>query len=149
MSSQTYMVPSEKSARPSTEPSAGVSRVSAPPIFSDSFWKRFQQGVESFPLPVICLSRDGYIQEISHTARRVLGYRTEDTIDRYFFTHVHGYNLPRVMRDLAHMVNAHTRHTSWLLRLQTKQRRCQWFRVDAVNRLKSPEQCIVLRLRSV
>ena len=123
--------------------------MTTPPVFSDSFWKRFQKGVDDFPIPVISVDGNGSIQGMSGTARRMLGYGASDDIDPYFFTHVHGQNMHRVMRDLAHMVKAHTRHTSWLVRLQTRTGRWQWFRIEVVNRLQAPEQCIVLRLRSV
>lgn len=140
---------SSVSATPVHTPSRSVTNdMAVPDIFSDSFWKRFRNGLEEFPVPVISLDENGTIQGLSLTARRMLGYHTDDTIDPYFFTHVHGQNMHRVMRDLAHMVNAHTRRASWLVRLRTRSGRWQWFRVDVINRLQAPEQCIVLRLRS-
>ncbi|MFO8232276.1 MAG: PAS domain-containing protein [Longimonas sp.] len=145
-------MPTEASVVSSSRPHASLrstpNDVDPPRIFSDSFWKRFQNGVEDLPVPVISLDVKGMIEGISLAARRLLGYRLSDDIDPYFFTHVHGQNMHRVMRDLAHMVNAHTRRTSWLVRLQACSGRWQWFRIDVVNRLQMPEQCIVLRLRS-
>lgn len=138
---------SAPASRPSSHPEAKGD--TPPPIFSESFWKRFRKGVDDFPVPVIALDDAGAIQALSLVARRMLGYRRNDEIEPYFFTHVHGQNMHRVMRDLAHMVNAHTRRSSWLLRLQTRAGRWRWFRVEAVNRLRALEQCIVLRMRSV
>ena len=132
---------------PTSHPASRPSRTS-PPIFSDAFWKRFQKGIDDFPVPVISVDGGGTVNGLSVPARRMLGYSASDDIDPYFFTHVHGQNMHRVMRDLAHMVNAHTRRTSWLVRLQTRSGRWRWFRIDVVNRLQAPEQCIVLRLRS-
>ena len=142
--------PSPVSATPVHTPSQSVTEdVAVPTIFSDSFWKRFRKGLEDFPVPVISLDENGTIQGLSLVARRMLGYHADDTIDPYFFTHVHGQNMHRVMRDLAHMVNAHTRRASWLVRLRARSgRRWRWFRVNVINRLQAPEQCIVLHLRS-
>lgn len=141
--------PSSLSAASVHAPSRLTSdEITAPAIFSDSFWKRFREGIEEFPIPVISLDANGTIRGISRAACRVLGYQMSDDIDPYFFTHVHGHNMHRVMRDLAHMVKAHTRRASWLVRLQARSGRWQWFRIDVVNRLQAPEQCIVLRLRS-
>jgi PAS domain S-box-containing protein len=138
---------SAPASRPSSRSTAKED--TPPPIFSDSFWKRFRKAVNDFPVPVIALDDTGTIQALSLAARRMLGYRGHDEIEPYFFTHVHGQNMHRVMRDLAHMVNAHTRRASWLVRLQTQAGRWRWFRVEAVNRLRALEQCIVLRMRSV
>lgn len=143
----THAPPASTAAPRPSSPSA--TEDTAPAVFSDSFWKRFRKGVSDFPIPVISLDGSGTIQALSLAARRILGYRADDEIEPYFFTHVHGQNMHRVMRDLAHMVKAHTRRASWLARLQTRGGRWRWFRIEAVNRLRAPEQCIVLRMRSV
>ena len=146
MIANTYATSAETHQR--TAPSPSDERdITLPSLFSDSFWKRFQEGIKTFPAPVITLDPTGTIQGISAAARRMLRYTSNDKIDAYFFTHVHGHNMHRVMRDLAHMVNGHTRRASWLVRLQTAQGRWRWFRIHVANRLNAAEECILLRLR--
>jgi hypothetical protein len=75
----------------------------------------------------------------SESARRVLDYSSAATFDPNFFSHVHGRNLRRVMRDLARMVRNDLKRARWLLRLQTAEDRWRWFRVKALNRLSDDE----------
>ena len=145
MVTDTYATPAATRQHPPEPPAERD--LALPSLFSDSFWKRFREGIETFPAPVITLDTAGTIQNISAAARRMLRYAPHETIDSYFFTHVHGHNMHRVMRDLAHMVNAHTQRASWLVRLQTAKGRWRWFRIHVANRLNAAEECILLRLR--
>lgn len=85
--------------------------------------------------PILVLDRDGAIQRVNDRALEVLEFATEETIDPNFFTHVHGQNLPRVMRDLAGMVNGDVERARWILRLRTGSDRWRWYRAEVMNRL--------------
>jgi PAS domain-containing protein len=93
------------------------------------------------------VDRDGTIQNLNEPARRVLEYASDVSIDRCFFSHVHGRNLRRVMRDLAHMVSHGKQRTRWLLRLQTGNGRWRWYRTIVRNRLDDPDGLIQIHLR--
>jgi len=81
-------------------------------------------------------------------ARRLLEYGSDQSIDRCFFTHVHGRNLRRVMQDLAQVLRRHKRKVSWLLRLQTGTGRWRWFRAIA-HPHPEEDNTAVVRLRRV
>lgn len=115
------------------------------PSFSEGTWKRFQSE-ENAPVPFLILDAGGTIQHITHAARRVLDYASRDELDSYFFTHVHGRNLRRVMQDLAQIVQRRKQRASWLLRLRTGTGRWRWFRAVASQR-PDGEDGVVVRLR--
>ena len=111
-------------------------------------WKRFRP-VEDLLIPVLSIDKEGTIQHVSKAARRLLEYAPDATLDTYFFSHVHGKNLYRVMQDIAHMVCCGQRHASWLLRLRTGHGRWRWYRATAQNRLHQSPRDILIRLTSV
>ncbi len=94
-------------------------------------------------VPRLHLTRDALIQDGNAAARRVLGHDLDDDLQPNFFSYVHGRNLRRVMRDLAHMVNHGMQRARWLLRLRTGTDRWRWFRAAARNRLSSEEDILV------
>ncbi len=96
---------------------------------------------------MLYLDRSGTIQRVNEPARRALGYGVEDTLEPCFFSHVHGRNLHRVMRDLAHMVSHRTQRTRWLLRLRTGNGRWRWYRARARNHLDCANARIHVQLR--
>jgi len=102
---------------------------------------------ESPHVPVLTLDREGTIQDSNEPARRALEYSSEDSIDPCFFSHVHGRNLQRVMRDLAHMVSHRKQRARWLLRLRTGNGRWRWYRLAARNHLDENDGAIRVRLR--
>jgi PAS domain-containing protein len=110
--------------------------------------KRFHP-VEDLLIPVLGIDAEGTIQHISKAARRLLEYPPDGTIDSYFFSHVHGKNLYRVMQDVAHMVCCGQQQTSWLLRLRTGRSRWRWYRATVHNRLHQKEGHILIRLSEV
>ena len=97
--------------------------------------------------PILKVDRKGTIQDLNKPARRALEYSSDASIDRCFFSHVHGHNLRRVMRDLAHMVSHRKQRARWLLRLQTGNGRWRWYRTIARNCLDRPEGVIQMHLR--
>ncbi|MFB6230355.1 MAG: PAS domain-containing protein, partial [Salinibacter sp.] len=97
--------------------------------------------------PVLTLDRGGTIQHLAEPARRVLEYPPDATPDPCFFSHVHGRNLRRVMRDLARMVSHRKQRARWLLRLRTGNGRWRWYRCVARNHLDQPDGAIQVRLR--
>ncbi len=103
---------------------------------------------ESSPhVPVLALDADGTIQHSNGPARRVLEYASDASINPCFFSHIHGHNLRRVMRDLAHMVRHRKPRARWLLRLRTGNGRWRWYRAIAQNQLDAPDALIRVRLR--
>lgn len=98
------------------------------------------------PEPQLVLDREGAIQDLNEGARDVLDYSEDEIIEANFFSHVHGRNLRRVMRDLAQMVSCNRQRARWLLRLRTGSDRWRWYRVSVLNRLPSVGE-IQLRLR--
>ena len=102
---------------------------------------------ESLHTPMLYLDRSGTIQRANEPARRALEYGVDDTLEPCFFSHVHGRNLHRVMRDLAHMVSHRTQRTRWLLRLRTGNGRWRWYRAMARNHLDRANACIQVQLR--
>jgi PAS domain S-box-containing protein len=106
--------------------------------------KRFQTSV-----PVLFIDQEGQIVHLTETALRLLEYATNDVVDDYFFSHVHGKNLHQVMRDVAHMVRNGKKEASWMLRLRTGQGRWRWYKAEAENELDSSSNggAIKVRLR--
>ena len=102
---------------------------------------------ESPHVPVLLLDREGTIQHSNKPARRVLEYASDAPLDSCFFSHIHGRNLRRVMRDLAHMVNHRKQRARWLLRLRTGNGRWRWYRAIAQNHLDHSDAAIRVRLR--
>jgi PAS domain-containing protein len=100
-------------------------------------------------VPILHLDRDGVIQGAHVPARRVLGYAPDASIDTCFFSHMHGHNLRRVMRDLAHMVSHRKQRARWLLRLRTGTGRWRWYRAVARNHLDREFPFIRVLLRSL
>ena len=90
---------------------------------------------EPTPVPRLVLDREGAIRHANEAACEALGYASDEALDSNFFSHVHGQNLRRVMRDLGRMVGNDVKRARWLLRLQTAAGRWRWFRVKALNRL--------------
>ncbi len=93
------------------------------------------------------LDRDGTIRHANEPARRALEYAPDETMEPCFFSHVHGRNLRRVMRDLAHMVSHRTQRARWLLRLRTGNGRWRWYRAFARNHLDRGNSLIHVQLR--
>jgi len=93
------------------------------------------------------LDRDGTIQHANKPALRALEYAPDEEIEPCFFSHVHGRNLRRVMRDLAHMVSHRTQRVRWLLRLRTGNGRWRWYRAFARNHLDRSDSLIRVQLR--
>lgn len=79
----------------------------------------------------------------------MLEYAPDASMNAYFFSHVHGKNLYRVMQDIAHMVCCGLQQTSWLLRLRTGRKRWRWYRATVRNRLHRAEQNILVYLTEV
>lgn len=100
-------------------------------------------------VPVVALDRDGTIKEITRSAQTALEYSPEESIQPCFFSHVHGQNLRRVMRDLALMVSHRKQRARWLLRLRTGNQRWRWYRAVAHNHLDQPEETVRVKLRPV
>jgi len=98
-------------------------------------------------VPVLLLDEEGNIQDFSDGARRLLGRSRDASIEPCFFSHVHGQNLKRVMRDLAHMVSRRKQQAQWLLRLRTGNERWRWYRATAKNYLDDSEDAVRILLR--
>lgn len=111
-------------------------------------WKRFQP-MDDMLIPVLTIDPEGTIQHISKAAQRLLEYSSDESLDPYFFSHVHGKNLYRVMQDVAHMVCCGQQRASWLLRLRTGRGRWRWYRATAQNRVHQASEDIVIRLATV
>lgn len=85
-------------------------------------------------MPRLALNHAGTIKEANEAACEVLDCSPADGEESSFFSHVHGRNLRRVMRDLARMKNNALKKARWLLRVQTADNRWRWFRVRAQSR---------------
>lgn len=131
-----------------TRPALRSDPPSPSPFSFDPNWERFQP-IEDLLIPVLAIDAEGTIQHASKAARRLLEYPPDAAIDPYFFSHVHGKNLYRVMQDVAHMVCCGLQQVSWLLRLRTGRGRWRWYRAAAQNRLHRAEQHILIRLSEV
>lgn len=108
-------------------------------------WKRFQSG----RVPLVVLSGDGTIQDISPAARRMLEYGHDKDLSPCFFSHVHGRNMYQVMRDVADMVCYGKPRANWLIRLRTGGGRWEWVRATVTNELSGPERAIRVVLNSL
>lgn len=122
------------------------SRSSVPSVSRSDSGSAFEDREPPF-IPWLTLDEDGTIQHITDAARRVLEYPVDERIDPYFFSHVHGRNLRRVMWDVAQMVKQHKKSAQWLLRLRTGNGRWRWYRAEAENHLNQPDGDIRIRLR--
>lgn len=100
-------------------------------------------------VPLLDLDQEGTIQDFTEAARRVLEYDPDASIEPCFFSHIHGKNLRRVMRDLAHMVAHGKQSAQWLLRMRTGNGRWRWYRVMVQNYLYFLEGSIQVFLRPV
>jgi len=96
---------------------------------------------------VLALDREGTVQQSNEPARRALEYSSGASIDPCFFSHVHGRNLQRVMRDLADMVSHRKQRARWLLRLRTGNGRWRWYWAIARNHLDNSNATIRVHLR--
>lgn len=96
--------------------------------------KRFRPNVTRYR-PVLTIDEEGTLIDATPTARRLLEYTSDDQLKTCFFTHVHGKNLYRVMRDVADMVCHGKKSASWLLRLRTGRGRWRWYQAEAINHL--------------
>jgi PAS domain-containing protein len=110
--------------------------------------KRFQEASLS-QAPAIILSPDGSILQMTPSACHLLEYRSDQSVESCFFSHVHGRNLYQVMRDVADMVCYGKAGASWLLRLRTGQGRWRWYKATVKNLLTSGEGNIVINLRDL
>lgn len=72
----------------------------------------------------------------NEVAREVLDGSPEELDDSSFFSHVHGRNLRRVMRNPTRMKSNVLKRARWLLRFQTADNRWRWFLVKAHNRFQ-------------
>lgn len=84
-------------------------------------------------VPLLVLDEDGTIQDFTEAAGRILGYSSEASVEPNFFSHVHGQNLQRVMRDIARMVSHQKQSARWLLRIHANRQRWRWYRATAKN----------------
>jgi PAS domain-containing protein len=98
-------------------------------------------------VPMLLLSEDGTIQDLTEGARRLLKYPPDASIEPLFFSHVHGQNLRRVMQDLAQMASRRKQRTRWLLRLQTGNGRWRWYRARAMRVSGSSDHSVRVLLR--
>ncbi len=98
-------------------------------------------------VPQLALDEDGYIENLTQGARRLLEYSTDESIEPSFFSHVHGKNMRRVMRDLARMVSHRKQKARWLLRVRTGNHRWRWCRAVAKNCLDDAANSIQILLR--
>lgn len=127
-----------------------IAPADASPVFSDAFWKRFQTDETlAQHLPLFTLDAEGSIESITRAARSLLEYSPSQSLDPYFFTHIHGRNLRRVMQDLALMVCKRKQSARWLLRLRTGTGRWRWYRATALSRLHDAEGRVFVRLERI
>jgi len=134
-------------ATPAVQP---MTPTESPTFFSETFWKRFQNDEQlAQHVPILALDGDGTIRSVSRAARSLLDYPPDQDLDAYFFTHVHGRNLRRVMQDLAHMACNRKSHARWLVRLRTGTGRWRWYRATVLNRLQSEQACVFVRIERI
>ncbi len=98
-------------------------------------------------IPLLVLDSSGTIKHLNEPAHRTLEYSADAPVNSCFFSHVHGHNLRRVMRDLALMVSHRKQRARWLLRLRTGNGRWRWYRLFARNHLDQENGGIRIRLR--
>jgi PAS domain-containing protein len=137
----TYVISDEKRERKMKDVSRAVT------TFLPDEVERERDGGSTGPLsskvpphvPMLLLSEDGTIQDLTEGARRLLEYPPDASIEPLFFSHVHGQNLRRVMQDLAQMASGRKQRARWLLRLQTGNGRWRWSRARA-RRILGPSE---------
>lgn len=110
-------------------------------------WKRFQEVIES-PTPALLIDSTGNLLHLTPLARRLLKYQDDQPVDDYFFSHIHGSCLHRVMSDVAHMVRYGKEKASWMLCLRTGTGRWSWYKATAYNKLKEAS-VILIHLRDL
>lgn len=98
-------------------------------------------------VPMLLLSEDGTIQDLTKGARRLLEHPPDASIEPLFFAHVHGRNLQRVMQDLAQMASRRRQRTRWLLRLRTGNGRWRWYRARATRVAGSSDHSVRVLLQ--
>lgn len=103
--------------------------------------KRFQELARA-QVAALILDAEGTIRYVTPAARRLLGYSLNEPLMPCFFSHVHGHNMYRVMRDVADMVCYGKPKAGWLLRMRTNDGRWQWFRTSVTNHLDYDEPTI-------
>lgn len=108
-------------------------------------WKRFRNP----SLPVVALGPDGCIEHLSNAARRLLELGPDQTVERSFFSLIHGKQLYPVMRDVADMVCHGKMQANWLLRLRTATGRWKWFKADVFNQISTPGAVVCIVLHAV
>ena len=109
--------------------------------------KRFQKPQEAGA--TLAITPDGSLSDLSPAARYLLEYKSDQSIEPCFFSHVHGRNLYQVMRDVADMVCYGKSSASWLLRLRTGQGRWRWYKAVAKNHLSAGTGTIAVTLRDL
>jgi len=98
------------------------------PTEQPSIWKRFQNERDISPLPLLVLDASATIRQITPSACRLLQHAQDALTNKHFLSMVHGRNMQRVMRDLAHLVHRRMQTAAWLLRLRTGTGRWRWYR---------------------
>ncbi len=116
--------------------------------------KRFQPNeapsyISNPHAPVLILNDEGTIAHVTLSARRLLEYSEQQTVDPCFFSHVHGKNLYRVMRDVADMVCHGKESGTWLLRLRTGRGRWRWYKAAVRNYLNEETPGISVALHDL
>lgn len=116
-------------------------------FFSEQTEKRFQP--VSPEVPAIVLDAGGQIKHLTQSARRLLEYKPDETIQPSFFMHVHQKNLYQVMRDVADMVCYGKNKANWLLCLRTGKDEWRWFKARVSNQLAGADGTITITLRDL
>ena len=98
---------------------------------------------------MVLLNAEGFIVHATPATRRLLEYRTGESLEPYFFSHVHSKNLRQIMRDIGAMNRVGKQEAFWLTRLRTARGQWSWFKITAQNRLDQPEAVITLSLRDL
>lgn len=101
---------------------------SDPTSRDEPLWKRFQEESESVPFPLLVLDDSATIRRCTPSACRLLQHDPGSLAEQSFLSLVHGRNVQRVMRDLAHLVHRRLQTASWLLRLRAGGGRWRWYR---------------------
>jgi PAS domain-containing protein len=138
------LTPQDPSAAPGSFGESSPPASNASPDVSSDY-----EDLTSPYAPVLVLGPEGYVKHATNAARRLLQYSADQEFDDYFFTHVHGENLHRVMRDLAAMVKRGSERASWLLRMRTGRGRWRWYRAEAINRLSLTTPAVTVRLSNL
>lgn len=99
--------------------------------------------------PLLRVDASGNVVDLTAAARHLLEYDADELLDTAFFSHVHGKNLYRVMRDVADMVCYGKEQCSWLLCLKTGRSRWRWYKAKATNRLNGAAPHIIIHLNDL